>query len=114
MRAFLLTAALIVTLHAEDFAPGRIIDDVKCAADPSQSYALYLPSNYSPGQSWPVIFAFSPVARGRVPLERLQEAAEKYGYILAGSNNSRNGDSQSSTAAIRTMRSEEHTSELQS
>lgn len=103
MRAVLLAAALIVALHAQDLAPGRIIHQVKCAADPAQSYALYLPSNYSPGRSWPVIFAFSPVARGRVPLERLQEAAEKYGYILAGSNNSRNGDPQSTTAAIRTM-----------
>jgi predicted esterase len=103
MRAGLLAAVFVVAACAEDLAPGRIIDDVKCAADSSQSYALYLPSNYSPGRSWPVIFAFSPMARGRVPLERLQESAEKYGYILAGSNNSRNGDSQSSTAAIRSM-----------
>jgi predicted esterase len=103
MRAGLLAAVFAVAAFAEDFAPGRIIDDVKCAANPSQSYALFLPSNYSPGRSWPVIFAFSPMARGRVPLERLQEAAEKYGYIVAGSNNSRNGDAQSSTAAIRNM-----------
>ena len=51
----------------------------------------------------PVIFAFSPMARGRGPLERLREAAEKYGYILAGSNNSRNGDWPDSEAAIRSM-----------
>jgi hypothetical protein len=63
MRAVLLIAALIAAR----------------AADPSQSYALYLPSNYSPRWSWPVIFAFSPIARGRVPLERLQEAAESEG-----------------------------------
>lgn len=103
MRAVLLAAALTVGLYAEDLVPGEIINDVKCAADPSQSYALYLPSNYSKDRSWPLILAFSPMARGRGPLERLREAAEKYGYILAGSNNSRNGDSQSSTAAIRSM-----------
>jgi dienelactone hydrolase len=103
MRAVLLAGIVTVALCAEDLAPGRIINDVKCAADPSQSYALYLPSNYSKDRSWPVIFAFSPMARGRGPLERLREAAEKYGYILAGSNNSRNGDWPDSQAAIRIM-----------
>jgi dienelactone hydrolase len=103
MRVFLLAAALTVALGAEDLTLGRIIDDVKCGADLSQSYALYLPSNYSPGRSWPVILAFSPMARGRTPVERFQQAAEKYGYIVAGSNNSRNGDWTSSTAAIRAM-----------
>jgi hypothetical protein len=49
----LLTAVVTVALYAEDPAPGRIINDVKCAADPSQSYALYLPSNYSKDRSWP-------------------------------------------------------------
>jgi predicted esterase len=98
-------AWLLISLaaYAEDLPLGKIVDEVKCASDPSQSYALYLPSNYSANRTWPLILAFSPMARGRVPLERLQEAAEKYGYILAGSNNSRNGDSQSTTAAIRSM-----------
>jgi predicted esterase len=98
-------AFLLISLAAcaEDLPLGKIVDDVKCASDPSQSYALYLPSNYSPNRTWPLILAFSPMARGRVPVERLQEAAEKYGYIVAGSNNSRNGDAQSTTAAIRNM-----------
>jgi predicted esterase len=106
MRAAWLIAAVTFTLYAEDLPTGRIIDEVKCASDPSQSYALYLPSNYSAGRTWPVILAFSPMARGRVPVERLQQAAEKYGYILAGSNNSRNGDWQASQAAIRSMPSD--------
>ncbi len=106
MRAAWLIAAVTFTLYAEDLPLGRIVDEVKCAADPSQSYALYLPSNYSAGRTWPVILAFSPMARGRVPVERLQQAAEKYGYILAGSNNSRNGDWQASQAAIRSMPSD--------
>jgi dienelactone hydrolase len=98
-------AWLLISLavYAEDLPLGKIIDEVKCASDLSQTYALYLPSNYSANRTWPLILAFSPMARGRVPVERLQEAAEKYGYILAGSNNSRNGDPQSTTAAIRNM-----------
>src|SRR5262249_17280410 len=30
-------------------------------------------------------------ARGKVPVELMKDAAEKYGYIILGSNNSRNG-----------------------
>ena len=38
-----------------------------------------------------MLYAFDPGARGRVPVERFKEAAEKYGWIVLGSNNSRNG-----------------------
>ena len=76
---------------AQDLPAGQIIDRVTCAADPSQSYALFVPADYTPSRSWPVIFAFDPGARGRVPVERYQAAAERYGYIVVGSNNSRNG-----------------------
>ena len=31
------------------------------------------------------------MARGAVPVARFKDAAEKYGYIVVGSNNSRNG-----------------------
>ena len=88
---------------AEEIIPGKIVDPIVCAKDPSQSYALYLPSNYTPEKTWPVIFCLDPVARGRVGVERLQAAAEKYGYVLAGSNNSRNGPSQPSAFAIASM-----------
>ena len=74
-----------------DLPRGEIVPDVQCAADASQSYALYLPSGYSPNRVWPVILAFDPGGRGRNGVERYQAAAEKYGYIVAGSNNSRNG-----------------------
>jgi predicted esterase len=68
-----------------------VIGEVTCAADPSQSYALYLPRAFSPDRTWPVIIAFDPGGRGRTPVERYQAAAEQYGFIVAGSNNSRNG-----------------------
>jgi predicted esterase len=70
---------------------GVVIPEVGCKEKPEQSYALYLPSNYLPDRRWPVLFAFDPAARGRVPVELAREAAEQYGYIVAGSNNSRNG-----------------------
>jgi poly(3-hydroxybutyrate) depolymerase len=83
--------ALAQITGAQQLEAGTIVDRVTCAADPSQSYALFLPSTYTPSHTWPVIFAFDPGARGRTPVERYQAAAERYGYIVAGSNNSRNG-----------------------
>lgn len=70
--------------------PGVVLDKVACQANLSESYALYLPSQYTPARRWPIIYAFDPFARGKVPVKLYQEAAEKYGYIVAGSNNSRN------------------------
>jgi len=71
--------------------PGRVIERIGCYGDPAESYALYLPSNYTPARKWPIVYAFDPMARGRVPVDKYQEVAERYGYILVASNNSRNG-----------------------
>ncbi len=38
-----------------------------------------------------MLYAFDPGARGKIPVERFKEAAEKFGWIVVGSNNSRNG-----------------------
>ncbi len=78
-------------VRAQEPVPGKIIPKVLCAGDASQSYALYLPSRYSADRKWPILFCFDPGARGLLPVQRFMNAAEKYGYIVAGSNNSRNG-----------------------
>jgi dienelactone hydrolase len=39
---------------------------------------------------WPIIYLFDPGGRGHRPLELYKDIAEKYGFVLAGSNNSRN------------------------
>jgi pimeloyl-ACP methyl ester carboxylesterase len=70
---------------------GELIDKIECRDNPAQSYALFLPSSYTPDRNWPILYAFDPGARGTIPVERFKEAAEKYGWIVAGSNNSRNG-----------------------
>lgn len=81
--------------------PGQIVD-VPCSADTTQSYALYLPSSYTPAKRWPIIYFFDPGGRGRRPLELYRELAESYGFIVAGSNNSRNfsGDQSKAVSAI--------------
>lgn len=102
-RWLLLLGSTALYVWAEDLPAGRIIDVVKCAADPSQSYALYVPSNYSATRRWNVIFAMDPGARGRIPVTQFQVAAETYGYIVAGSNNSRNGSWNNSLLAVQAM-----------
>ena len=77
--------------------------DVRCLADPTQGYALYLPSQYSPDRAWPLLLVFDPRARGALAAERFVDAAETYGWIIAASNNSRNGAWEVSAAALTAM-----------
>jgi pimeloyl-ACP methyl ester carboxylesterase len=95
-------------IAADEFAKGTIIESVACKQDAGQSYALYLPSNYTPSKRWPIVYGFDPVARGRLPVELFQEAAEKYGYILVGSNNSRNGPNLNLNTILQTIWDDTH------
>ena len=104
IQGAVLAASLVPSVvWAQDLPKGRIIDDLKCQADATQSYALYLPSNYTPDKKWSVLMAFDARARGRTPVERYQAAAEKFGYIVAGSNNSKNGPARVSMMAAKAM-----------
>lgn len=83
----------------EPLARGQIVDRVVCKADPSKSYALYLPSSYTPERKWPILYCFDPAARGRLPVERFRDAAERFGWIVAGSYDSQNGPIEDSMKA---------------
>ena len=106
-RALVVAACLIaspvVSAAAQTLPRGVIVDSVACAGDASQTYALYLPSTYSPDRAWNLLLAFHPGARGRQMVEKYAAAAEQYGYIVAGSNTSRNGPWSVSAAAVRAM-----------
>jgi dienelactone hydrolase len=67
------------------------IQTVKCKADTSQSYMVYLPTLFQEKLKWPVLFMFDSHADGLLAVEKAKTAAETYGYILVGSNNSKNG-----------------------
>ena len=71
--------------------------------DAAQSYALYLPSDYTRERAWSLLLAFHPSARGATFVEKYRAAAERYGYIVAGSNNSRNGSWDETIRAVRAM-----------
>jgi predicted esterase len=93
---------------AQNLQAGVLIAHQTCVAKPDQSYAVYLPSHYTPGKRWPIVYAFDPAARGNVPVELMKDAAERHSYIVVGSNNSRNGswkiEAEAAQAAIEDTR----------
>jgi len=102
----LLAAAAAQTQNAP--AQGVVVPVVACLDDAGQSYALYLPSHYSADRAWPIVYAFDPFARGKAPVELYKDVAEKYGYILVGSNNSKNGPTAPATAAAQAVWQDTH------
>lgn len=105
LAAMLRLTAMLLLLSATAFAleelpRGVLIESVKVESAQGQSYALYLPSAYTPARKWPVLYAFDPSARGTLPVGLFRAAAEKFGYIVVGSNDSRNGLAPASIAQI--------------
>ncbi len=97
-----------VPAFAQTVPTGQTIDQTTAIADSSQSYALYLPSNYTPARRWPAILVFDPAARGPRAVAVFQPAAEKYGYIVAASNTSRNGPWRPQLHAVQAMWNDLH------
>jgi len=102
MRTIFRTLATVVTVLAfgcllvaanqqAQFPQGEIIEKVTAISNAEQSYALFLPPGYTPEKKWPILYAFDPLGRGSVPVQLFQDAAKEFGFILVGSNNSRNG-----------------------
>jgi predicted esterase len=111
--ATIASSALVLSQQSASPAPappqaGIVLPRQICAARPDQTYALYLPSNYTPGKKWPVVYAFDPAARGNQPVELMKDAAERYGYVVVGSNNSRNGSWKVQGEAAQAMLEDTH------
>ena len=79
---------------------GKVISGIHCKKDSTTTYSVYFPGNLSSGKSYPLILAFDPAGSGALPLELYHELAEKYGYIMVGSEDSRNGLPISTTSRI--------------
>ena len=52
-----------------------------------ETFALYLPVDFEMTKTWPVLFVMDMKGRAKQSISMFREAAEKEGYILAGSNN---------------------------
>jgi predicted esterase len=68
---------------------GEVVERVPCLSDPEFTYAAYLPSGYAAGRNWPILFVMDPRGRALLALERFREAAERLGYIVVSSYDTR-------------------------
>jgi dienelactone hydrolase len=104
---FLIFLSLPFRPQISDSLPhGSVIDTVTIDGPQHYSYALYIPSDYKPSKAWPVIFSMDPAARGIIPVQVFKAFADHYGYIVAGSNNSRNGPIKKALPAVKAMMSD--------
>ncbi len=79
---------------------GKMLQTIKCSADTTEKYALYLPTHYVSEKNYPLIIYLDPGARGHFPVSKYQALAEKHGIIMVGSYGSRNFDGFSSEKAF--------------
>lgn len=89
----------VLLTPSDSFPLGRVIDTVVCAAEAAQTYAAYIPSTGNK-KALPVIYFFDPHASGSLPLRKYKTLADKYGFLLIGSNNSKNGNDWQITEAM--------------
>ncbi len=95
--------ALLGLSPIEPPQPGKLVEHVSCPADPSQTFSLYLPSAYVTTRRWPLLLVFDPGGRGARAAEVFREAAERYGWIVAASENARNGPWEPTLRAVNAM-----------
>ena len=65
--------------------------DVVCQDDATQSYELYIPHSAPTTEPAPILYGFDPGGNGKGTLLALADATSANGWIVAVSNNSRNG-----------------------
>ncbi|HEY1200127.1 MAG TPA: hypothetical protein VGE79_04050, partial [Niastella sp.] len=60
-------------------------------ADTAESYALYIPAKGNK-TALPIVYLFDPHGSGSLPLLKYKASADSLGFILIGSNTSKNGN----------------------
>ena len=80
--------------------PSDFIQRVNCIGNENLSFAVYVPKGYAPDRKMPSLFLFDPHSDGSLPLKLYRDLADEYGYILIGSNDSKNGNSRELTSQI--------------
>ncbi len=74
---------------------------ISCDANKSNTYTLYLPTNYDTTKTFPVIYFFDPHGKASLPIENYKSLSDSLGIIFVGSNATKNGMqwAEASTAA---------------
>lgn len=86
---------------ADSFPRDSIVPRVTCRSDIGISYAAYIPGKNEKGVL-PVMYFFDPHGNGALPLTKYKSLADRFGFILIGSNDSRNGNDWTTTENIWT------------
>jgi len=68
-----------------------MISKITCLNSPEISYHLYLPSGTKDSNRYPLILFLDPHARGALPLTKYKHLADSFGFIIAGSDCTQNG-----------------------
>ncbi len=104
-----LMASLASAQAPSGFPTGQVVERVSSQRDPTQTYALYLPGAYSPERRWPALLVMDPRGRAVVALELFREAAERYGWIVLSSYDTRSdGPADPNVRALDAMWPEVH------
>lgn len=82
-----LGAGLLCNSQQMTLKKGVVIDSIAIKDSISESYSLYIPTNFEMDRNWPILFVFDMEGKGKQAIRMFTAAAEKHGYILAASNN---------------------------
>ncbi len=66
---------------------GVVMDAIKVSDSLSESFSLFIPSNFDTNKKWPILFVFNFNGKEKQVMRLLAKTAENRGYILAASNN---------------------------
>ena len=72
---------------------GTVTDNLLVNDSLSETFAIYLPRNYSNEKSWPVFFVFDPEGRGKSVAQLFRQPGEEQGYVIVASNKINSKDS---------------------
>jgi hypothetical protein len=85
---------------SQEFENAKVYASVKCISDTNVSYALFLPPQYQAEKPCLLLILFDPHGDGLLPVTLFSADAAKSSFIIAGSNNSKNGMTTDQTTAI--------------
>jgi predicted esterase len=78
----------VVTTSQPEFTAGA---KLKHSTPESGSYTLYIPQSYSQEKKFSVLILLDPHGKGDYPVDKYKGLADKFGLVLMGSNDSKNG-----------------------
>lgn len=85
--------AMPASSYGQETAPTvpieTMLEDQPTLRDPTARYTLYLPRAFDPDRRHPVLLIFDPRGRARIAAELFRPAADRFGWILVSSNDTR-------------------------